>query len=107
MQTERETKEVTLKSGIKMVYRTWLTGREANELQAVYLKGAKLSVVNGQPQIDDFDPAIEVEAKKKLIELLVVSLDGKTDNLVDTVLDLKSSDYDELVALLDELAKKK
>ena len=107
MQTERETKEVTLKSGKKLVHKAWLTLGESQQLQSVYLKGAKLSVVNGQPQIDDFDPNIETEAKNKLIELLVVSIDDVTDGLVDYVLNLKQDDGEEIVNILDTLAKKK
>ena len=99
--------DFTTTGGRAIKYKAWLTGREANELQTIYLGAAKIKVVNEKPQMDGFDPSVEIKATQKIIEIMVVSVDGKTEDVVNLVLDMKQSEYDEVVAALNEVAKKK
>jgi len=107
MTKERPTIEMKTPSGITLVIKEYSTGRESNEMQNIYLSSAKISVVGNTPKIDGFDPKAEEQVIKKMIELLVVSVDGVTENVVDAVLDMRTSDYDAVVEKLNEVTGKK
>ena len=103
----RPTKEFTTTEGVKIVAKTYLTGREANEIESVYTKDAKVNMSGGDVKVDGFNPNSTFEATKKTIELLVVSVNGSIENVVDTVLDLPKSQFDEIVSFLNSLTDKK
>ncbi len=103
---DRPTIEFVTTSGIKVVMRSYITGREFNEVQGTYMESAKISLVNGQPQIEGFDPKSDERATYKLIEKAVVSLNGVAAT-IDTVLDLPNTDYAEIVEKLNEISGKK
>lgn len=107
MDTKRETKEVKTSGEHVVVMRTYATGREFTDIQNCILKNAKVSYVGGQPVAEGVSGSSELEANKKAVELLVVSVDGKTENVLDTVLDLPADDYQEVVEAVKELLTKK
>jgi len=106
MQNSRPTKELEI-GGHKIVFKTYATGRENNEIQSVYLRSAKISMVGKDAQVGSFTGEVQIEAVKKSIEMLVVSVDGKTENVVDTILDLPVEDYEAVVAEIEQLTSKK
>jgi hypothetical protein len=103
----REVKEVKTSGGHTLMIKTYATGREYNEIQNQVLKNAKVSLIGGQPVAEGITGSSQLDANKKAIELLVVSVDGKTDGALDLVLDLPASDYQEVVDTLNELLGKK
>lgn len=108
MNTERETKTVTTKSGQVVVYKSWISGGENNALQAVWLKDTKLSMgADGKTNIEGFGGLLEQEAQKKLIELLVVSVNDKKENIVGLVEDFPLEDYQEVISALNFVTGKK
>jgi len=104
---ERPKIEFKTKNGHVIVVKEYITGREANEIQGSYLKNAKVKIVNGAPQIDDFDVTADDKAKRLMIELMIISVDGNTEGVTDAVLDLNNIDYEEVVEKLNELTGKK
>lgn len=107
----RATKEHKIGEKHTIVVQEYATGREFNEIQNEYLKGANVNVIGGVPRIDGFNPAADSEANKKAVELLVVSLDGQQEvegkTLVDRVLDLPYEQYNEVIEILNGLTGKK
>jgi hypothetical protein len=75
----RETKEVILPSGLKVVMQTYVTGREVRAVSVLETEREKM--------IDT------------MVEFSVVSLNGSKENLKDTILDLPAKDY---VAIIKE-----
>ncbi len=112
---KRTTNEFKTKNGHAIVIKDYITGREANAIQASYLKDAKVSIVNGAPQIENFDVSSDEKAKRVMFEMMVVTVDGKTEKIVDgktlgiadMVLDLRNEDYEEIVEKLNEKTGKK
>lgn len=104
---KRETKEFKSKNGNIVVHYTYLTGREANEVQMVYLKDAKVNVIGQEVKVDGFSPALEFEANKKLLSFMIVSLNGDNQNVVDRLLDLPNDEYEEIVKVIDGISNKK
>ena len=93
---ERETKEIITPIGKnKVVVKTWLTGREKRDIKNILLQSTKIkSLNNGKTDIDMMSGDIMVKIEEKTIETIVLSVDGVKDNIVDTVLDMHSNDYD-------------
>lgn len=104
---ERETKTFETSKGNKVVHYTYLRGRDANAIQACYTKGAQVNMTGQDVRVEGFNPNAEEEATKKTIEILVVSVNGSSEKVVDDVLDLPVDEYHEVVAALNELSKKK
>lgn len=107
MDTKRETAELKTKGGHVIVHKTYLTGREFNEIQAVLMKDIKIDAIGATPTVQGFNASAIEESNKKMLELLVVSVDGKTENVADTILDLPYQETQEVVDALDAISGKK
>lgn len=108
METTRETKTLTTKNGHVVVYKAWISGGEYNALQSVWLKDTKLTMgADGKTHIEGFTGMLEQEAQKKLMELLVVSVNEKTDKVVSLIEDMQLEDYNEVVDALNSISGKK
>lgn len=94
----RPTKELVTKiAGAKIVAYTYATGLEAHEIDALYMQGAQVKVVDGKSQIENFSIENTFGVTKKLIETMVVSVNGSKENIVQSVLELPSEDFDEVL----------
>lgn len=104
---ERETK--TLKIGDHVfVVKAYATAREANTIRQAYFVGTKVEVVGETPKISKFNPAVQFEVQKEMINQMVISVSSfEAEGIVDRCLDLPSDVYDELVSQLDEIVTKK
>lgn len=104
---ERETKEIITPGGRKIVLRSYLTGREANELKTVLFADLKLNVEDvqaGKIVIDSIPASFLVKQEEKAIELLVVSVDGIAQNAAQIVLDeFADSEYQAVVTEINAI----
>lgn len=107
MATERETKTLKTTGGHEVVYKSYLTGREFNEIQAVLIKDVKFNAVGKDAQISGFDPSAIEASNKRMLEIAIVSVDGNTQNCADAILDLPYTETQEVMEVLDELSGKK
>lgn len=97
----QETVEITTPvSGKKVILRGYATGRVRQEVQRVYLKGTKMDASMSDAQsgkVTDgpvsFDPSVDIDATYKALELMVLSVDGTTDNVLDRILDMHEDDF--------------
>lgn len=108
---ERETKKITTPSGIDVEMKTYITGGESREISNVYLEGVSVSVdENGKTNSPVINAAQSSKAQDKSIEILVVSVGGKKENVLSEVLNLRNEDFkavvDELDAIQNGLEKK-
>ncbi len=106
METSRPQKELAVE-GHTIVYKTYCTGREYQQIEAVFLSGAKVDMIGKDVHIAGFNPLVEQEANKKMLELMVVSVDGKTENVVDLVLDLPHTAFTEVLDAIAVASGKK
>ena len=91
-----ETKEVTTPIGeIKIVLKSFITGRESREIKGVYFKGVKFKMEGQAAKSDDIDMSkVTEDSENKAIEVVVVSVNGSEENKLDTILDMNVKDYD-------------
>ena len=103
----REKKTAITPSGHKVEMYTYSTGREAREIEGAYLKNCKMEMVAGSPTLKEIDLSAQSTAEDAMIKLLVVSVNGSNDNILDKVLDMEKVDYDAIIKELNEVTKKK
>ena len=92
---ERETKDVTLPtSKSKVVVKQWLTAREEQEIESVMYKAMKMEL-KGDKRVNvaPIDGSSILDRERKCMETVVLSLEGKTENISDRLLDLRKGDY--------------
>lgn len=104
---ERETKKITTPNKHEIEILSYATGREARSIEQKYYAKAKLDIVAGQPKITDMDLSAQYEVEQEMIRLLVKSVDGATEDVLNTVLDMRAEDYEFVIASLNEVTKKK
>ncbi len=107
---EATTQEFTLPlSGLKVVMRDWITGADSEYIQAAIHGGMKVKpdVIKGGATTGDFDLGAIFNQLHPSIEKYVVSIDGKTENIVEQALQLPEEDYDFLTGVINDKTSKK
>lgn len=106
----RETKIIeTPVSKLQVVLYMYLTGREVEFVQEPLMQSMSIrpSAVGADPQFGALDITKVQESTHRLLQKLVASIDGKTENLLDVILDMHQEDYEFIIAAVNELSKKK
>lgn len=100
----RETIKLTTKSGAVIEYYSFITGGESREISNVFLRGIKLQLdENGKPKSNEINAELASEAQDMAIKKLVVSVNGIKENVLEAVLNLPKSDFDEVLSGLDKV----
>jgi len=92
---EREIKEFTTKSGVKIEFKSYLTGREMDEWRNLFLEYLNTDI-KGKIESGKISGKILSEMEKKAISLAVYSVNEKREKVLDLVLDLPMEDYREI-----------
>lgn len=113
MSEERETIEIiTPIKKHKVVIKAWITGREKRILTRRILSGMKVDMdvgsAGGEVQAKEIDMgAVMEDAENKAIEIIVVSVNGKTEGILDAVLDMRDKDYQFVKKEINKISKDK
>jgi len=95
----RETKKFKTTNGHEVEIYTYLTGREQREIDAMLINEmmSDINIETGKPQINANFGEAQKRQEDKLIETIVVSIDDGKEKILDTVLDMKAQDYNEIM----------
>lgn len=101
---KRATIEYKLKSGNHVVtLKEYLTGREKRAIKNALWTGKSMQIKDGKGESDKV-PMEDIDASTdKTIELMVVAIDGKSEKVLDQILDWRDRDYDDLLEKIEEL----
>lgn len=102
---ERETRKIKTPSGREVILKEWITGREAKELRKVFLNAVELSASGTEIKSTNIKTSVIEEAENKALEMVVLSLDGDKENLIERLLDLPASDYQFIVAEVNKVTE--
>jgi hypothetical protein len=97
---ERETKTITTPGGHQVVLRTYLTGREANEIKAAMYAALKMNLEDaqaGKVSVSDVPGTFIAEQEQKALGYLLVSIDGDASAPVEKLLDLPAAEYEAVI----------
>lgn len=104
--TERETKEVQVGEH-KLVINTYITGREARDIESVMMNKLEVGGLEGKPEIKGFNAEMLSDRQDLQVKAVIVSIDGVTENVVDAVLDLPSTESEEIMKYVLEITEPK
>jgi hypothetical protein len=103
---DRETRPFITPGGRTVTLRTYLTGREANDLKSVMYSALKMNMADaqsGKVNVSDVPGTFLVEQEHKALGFLVVSIDGDMDSPVEKLLDLPATEYEAVVAEINKI----
>ncbi len=95
-------KDFETRGGHKVVLKEFVTARDMRTLKDMYMAVAKFDQKGGEVFDVDVDKANEIE--NKTLELVVISLDGATEGIMEKLLDLPASDYTEIFDQVQSVA---
>src|SRR3954463_9082291 len=97
---ERPTHELATTNGHTVVLRDYITGAENRQIKAIYINTRNIG--------DTADAAkVIFDAEDKTLELVVVSVDGKTENVAAEVMALPVADQREVADEVTEIVEGK
>lgn len=100
---DRETFDiVTPIKGHKVVLRSWITGRESQKIDGAMFKGVG-TTGDGKKLQPKLSESMLADQENASIETVVVSVDGKNNDLVNTVLNMRKADYEFVLKEVDRV----
>lgn len=103
---DREFKEVRTVSGHSVKIKTYLTGREANDLKKIaYEKVNYNNEDAGAAGNVNISGSFLLEQELKGLEICVISIDEKNDAILETLQDFPYNEYQEVVKAVNEVTK--
>ncbi|MGY3406097.1 hypothetical protein ACVWZV_002210 [Bradyrhizobium sp. GM5.1] len=106
--SDRATRSLSTKNGHQVVLFTYMTGGEFEQVQDVFLKKMEVGRIErgadgaASAQFSGVSASMATESGHLSIKTMVVSVDGKTDNVLAEVLKLPVIDYREVLAAIEE-----
>lgn len=102
----RETKVITTPGGRKIEVLTYITGREKRQIDEVY-STMELKQKGGDTELSGIRYGMLNKLEDKEIETIVKSIDGKTDDILNTFLDLPFTEIATIKDHVNEITGKK
>ena len=99
---ERETIKIeTPKGKNKIVLKSWLTLAEKRQIDGALLKGVKMDTADLQNP--KFDASLISLSQDEAIRQVVVSVDGEVKNVLEKILQMRSSDGDFVIEEINKV----
>ena len=109
-QTEKPADKITFTTpgGYQIVIKGFVSGGDMDELERVFLENITFDVDPDTGEVDQTKQSVpatvELDRTKKALELLVLSVDGQTEDVYKAVRDLPTADYDAIVDRVNEIS---
>ncbi len=105
----RPTQEIITPVGKnKILIKEWMTGREQEYIQEPIINAVSFRQnERGTADMTDFKTSAISESTHRTVEMMVVSIDGKPENILNTALDMHKDDYEFIIAEIEKIIKKK
>ena len=84
--------------------KSWITGREKRDLRNVFLKEMNFSL-DKESKDKKIDVSKVEEAEDNTIKLIVISINGKKEKILNTILSMRSADYDFVIEEINKITK--
>ena len=104
---ERETIKITTPvDKHEVILNAWITGKERRDIQRPFMTTMSVTVKGGEPEVEAKDASAVLEqVENRTIELTVVSVNGKTEKVLEQVLDMKSNDFTFVLKEINKITK--
>ena len=109
--SERENKEIVTPIGQhKIKIKTWLTARERRDIRSVLLENVQFAMKEGEENpVSDYKLSANSlnQMQDKTLQTMIIDINGSTETILDTVLDMKEKDYDFIISEIDKITNDK
>jgi hypothetical protein len=92
---------------IKVELKCWLTGRDRRAIDSIFYGDLEIGIKGNAPEIGGIKGGLYNKAQDKAIEIMVVSVNGNNEDVLNKVLDMKDEDFNFVLAEVDKITKKK
>lgn len=97
-------KTIKTPSGVEVVIKTQMNAREFRELRSIYTRDLSIDSSDPKnPRVSGLKGDVLEEAENKALTLMVVSIGGKNDNILETLLDMDMNDYQAVLDAVNEV----
>ena len=103
---QRETKEIITPIGKhKIVMKTYITGKEDKEIKKIW-RNIEVTIEKDKQTSKPIHVGDRLEeAERKVVELVIISVDGETENVVDLILAMRKKDCTLIEKEIDKVTK--
>jgi hypothetical protein len=105
-QIDRETKEFITPANNTVVLRTYLTGKESNELKGLMYADLKINATDatsGKVSLADIPAAFMIAQERKAMGFLLVSVNGDSNAPLEKLEALPESEYNAVLAEVQKI----
>lgn len=107
MEQKRETKEITTINGHKIVMHTYITGFEKRAISEALFSEASMNPNGNEMIVSGLKGNAVFKSENEALRLIIVSVDGSTEDIVTKVLSLRSEDADDVLKAINEVTEGK
>ncbi len=102
----REKKELVI-GNHKVVVHTYVTGRELRDIESAMMNKLEMSQKDGSQEIVGFKGSMLADRQDRQIKAVVVSVDGKSEKIIDLVLELPAVESEQILDYVKEITEPK
>lgn len=102
---ERATTKIKTPSGFEIELKTYITGGEKRIIKDVFLDAVQISTDGTAVKSEGMKGILVNEMENKLIETIVVAVNGVKENVLKAVLDLPAVDFEEIVRAVNKVSE--
>lgn len=103
---ERETREFVTPAGNKVVLKTYLTGKESNDLKALMYAELKINAsdaATGKVSLADMPAGFIIQQEQKAFQFLLVSINDNATDPLATLENLPEAEYNAVLAEVQKI----
>jgi len=89
----------------EVVLKSWITGREKRDLRRIFLEKTNIPTTGKTEEVKINAAETIEDAENKAIEMIIVSVNGKKEKILDEILDMKAGDYDFVVSEINKVSR--
>lgn len=101
----QENKIITTPSGVKIELRSYITGGQMRALKNIFLDAFEITSSGETVEGKGVKGSLINKMEDEAIKMIVISVDGQTENVLDRVLNLPAEDYEVVVAEVNKISK--
>jgi len=100
-------KTIETPSGNKVVLKTEMTARDYRALRGLWFKDIEIGGVSADstPELKGLKGTIIEEVENKALELMIISIDDNSENILERLMDMPMADYEVVFQAVNDLTE--
>lgn len=106
MSNERETKVMEI-AGHTLKVLTFITGYDQRAVQEAILAKLNMTTENGKAEVSGMNTGLLLVQKDEYVKLIVKEFDGKTENILDAIMNLPVRESEAIQKVISDISEGK